>query len=159
MSLRRSLNSFTAQLDRFDCYFIAGAVEVRSLPLARKGVEETPAHDLVPLFIEQNHRAISPVNHSIQDVLMPVLQVGRFGNTSLESYVADLCQARQLSSYEVSTLAIFDAVYFSRQARDFAKAGVRDSININAKIEVLVRIYSFCHFRFTSGRSAFSDLS
>lgn len=108
-----TLNPFTAKLKTFNRNFVSISFKVRPFPFSREGVEKLPTHHSRHVIIEQDHKAVSPVGDSVQNVLVPVLQLRRFCHATLQRDISKLGPARQLARNKITTFAILNTVNLS----------------------------------------------
>src|SRR5687768_16833408 len=148
-----SFQVLTTKRERFDCHVASFCVQVRSFPLPRKRVDELPSHDGLSVIVEQDDGSVLAVRDTVADRFDPLMKLFRDRDAALQRNVANLCAARQLSDgRRLAPLAVFDDVDFQSEAGALGKPGVRDSIDLDEKVEVLERVVArwICHVHCTS---------
>src|SRR6185369_366511 len=105
----RPFKAFAADSQRVDRDIVSLGVEVGRVVLAGPGVEEIPPDLFLTGVVELNDRAVSSIDLSIEDFLVPVIQLGRIRRTILQSDVGEAELSGQLSNRrELTAFAVLD---------------------------------------------------
>src|SRR5579859_6892628 len=104
----------------------------RANPTDRIGFDEVPADDFCPRRVIHDDGDVAPCDLALRDLDLPLEELVRLDETTLEGQIADACAAGQAMDKAIAaTLLIFGDIHFDLQALGFGENGLIDAINFD----------------------------
>src|SRR6266496_5635358 len=120
---------------------VALGAERRTIPFARPGSEEIPAHLLRARVVKLHNRAVAAFDLSVDRLHVPVVEFVGVGGATLQRDVGTGALARKLAhAVGIAAFAILDHLQVRTYCATFGESGLSNALNLHAKPHTFVWI-------------------